>query len=74
MTSPLEDFPPELFRCILAYLSPEDTSALAQTCHRMNIITRDEKIWRQYFLKRYMIIIFQRDCRVNLKLRLSIKC
>ncbi|CAF3359482.1 unnamed protein product [Rotaria sp. Silwood2] len=53
MTSPIEALPPELFRFILAYLSPEDTSALAQTCHRMNIITRDDKIWQQYFLKRY---------------------
>ncbi|CAF3723732.1 unnamed protein product [Rotaria sp. Silwood1] len=53
MTSPIESLPPELFRPILAYLSPEDTSALAQTCHRMNIITRDDKIWQQYFRKRY---------------------
>lgn len=53
MTSPFELLPPELFRSILAYLSPEDTSALAQTCHRMNLITRDEEIWKEYFLKRY---------------------
>ncbi|CAF0836222.1 unnamed protein product [Rotaria sordida] len=54
MTSSIETLPPELFRFILAYLSPEDTSALAQTCHRMNIITRDDKIWQQYFLQRYI--------------------
>ena len=53
MTSPLETLPPELFRSILAYLSPEDTSSLSQTCHRMNIVTRDDEIWRQYFLKKY---------------------
>jgi hypothetical protein len=59
MTSSLETLPPELFPYILAYLSPEDTSALSQTCHRMNIITRDDKIWRQYLLKRYMVVILQ---------------
>ncbi len=53
MVSPFETLPPELFRFILTYLSPEDTTALAQTCHRMNMITRDDKIWREYFLKRY---------------------
>jgi len=55
MTSSFETLPPELFRFILTYLSPEDTSALSQTCHRMNMITRDENIWRQYFIKRYYI-------------------
>ena len=58
MTSSLETLPPELFRYILAYLTPEETSLLSQTCHRMNIITRDDEIWRKHFLKRYMIVIF----------------
>ncbi|CAF3469016.1 unnamed protein product [Rotaria socialis] len=53
MISAIETLPPELFRSIIAFLSPEDTSALAQTCHRMYIITRDDKIWQRYFLKRY---------------------
>ncbi|CAF4666683.1 unnamed protein product, partial [Rotaria magnacalcarata] len=53
MISAIETLPPEIFRSIIAYLSPEDTSALAQTCHRMYIITHDDKIWQQYFLKRY---------------------
>jgi hypothetical protein len=56
MTSSFEILPPELFRFILAYLSPEDTSALSQTCHRINMITCDEKIWQQYCLKRYISI------------------
>jgi hypothetical protein len=54
MISSFETLPPELFRFILSYLSPEDASALAQTCHQMNIITRDEEIWRQYYFKRYI--------------------
>lgn len=58
MTSPLETLPPELFRSILAYLSPEDTSSLSQTCHRMNIVTRDDEIWRQYFFKKYITYIY----------------
>lgn len=53
MTSPIETLPPELFRYILTYLSPEDTSALSQTCRQMNLITNDDKIWQQYFLNRY---------------------
>lgn len=53
MTSHIENLPPELFRSILIYLTPEDTAALAQTCHQMNIVTRDEKMWQQYVLKRY---------------------
>jgi hypothetical protein len=60
MTSPFEILPPELFRSILAYLSPEDTSALAQTCHRMRIITRDDQIWQQYFLKKYILHTFKK--------------
>lgn len=50
----METLPPELFRFILAYLSPEDTSALAQTCRHMNLITHDEDIWKRYFFKRYL--------------------
>ncbi len=56
MTSLFETLPSELFRFILAYLSPEDTSALAQTCHRMNTITQDEEIWRRYFFQRFILI------------------
>ena len=52
----LDTLPPELFRFILAYLSPEAASALAQTCRKMNAITRDNKIWQQYFFQRYNII------------------
>ncbi|CAK9188728.1 unnamed protein product [Sphagnum troendelagicum] len=66
MTSSLETLPPELIRSILTYLSPEDTSALAQTCHRMNVLTRDDKLWRQHFFNRYtyphrISIQFSRD-------------
>jgi hypothetical protein len=56
MNSSFETLPPELFRFILAYLTPEDTSALSQTCHRMNTITQDEEIWRMYFFKRCISI------------------
>ena len=55
MTSPFDSLPSELFRYILAYLSPEDTSALAQTCQRMNTIVQDEEVWRIYFFKRYTL-------------------
>ncbi|CAF3825033.1 unnamed protein product [Adineta steineri] len=53
MSLTLENLPPELFRYILTYLSPEETSALAQTSHQMKRVTRDDKIWQQYFLTRY---------------------
>ncbi|CAF1157387.1 unnamed protein product [Adineta steineri] len=52
MSLTLENLPPELFRYILTYLSPEETSALAQTSHQMKRVTRDDKIWQQYFLTR----------------------
>ncbi len=69
MTSSFETLPPELFRFILAYLSPEDVSSLAQTCHQMNIITRDEKIWRQYFFQRYLHILrmLQNNTKQNIE-------
>ena len=57
MTSPFEILPSELFRFILTYLTPEEASALAQTCRRLNIITRDEKIWQQFYLKRYLNVL-----------------
>lgn len=49
----LDSLPAELFRHILACLSPEETSSLARTCHRMNVISHDEQIWCQHFLRRY---------------------
>ena len=53
MTSLLEELPPELLPFILVYLSPEDATALARTCRRMNILVRNENLWRRYFLCRY---------------------
>ncbi|UJR32339.1 hypothetical protein I4U23_019802 [Adineta vaga] len=53
MSCSLDALPPELFRYILAHLSPEAASALAQTCRRLNVIVRDDKIWQQYYLERY---------------------
>ncbi|CAF4195096.1 unnamed protein product [Adineta steineri] len=57
MSLTLENLPPELFRYILTYLSPEETSALAQTSHQMKRVTRDDKIWQQYFLTRYIYTV-----------------
>lgn len=56
MASALEELPSELFRFILVYLTPEDTVALARTCKRLNTMTRDENLWRKFFLQRYEII------------------
>ena len=60
MASRLENLPAELFRTILAHLTPEDASSLAQTCHRMNMATMDDKVWQKYYATRYPSILFER--------------
>lgn len=57
MSWSLDTLPPELFRYILTHLSPEAASALAQTCRKLNAITRDDNIWQQYFFQRYTYVI-----------------
>ncbi|CAF1182595.1 unnamed protein product [Adineta ricciae] len=61
MSWSLDTLPPELFRYILAYLSPEAASALAQTCRKMNAITHDDKIWQQYFFQRFTYVVRKID-------------
>ncbi|XP_024525483.1 F-box protein SKIP31 [Selaginella moellendorffii] len=44
--------PPDLFRNILKFLSPEDLSSCAKVCHYLRRVASDETLWKKlYFLR-----------------------